>query len=160
MPEQFCCAVTQLVKQGDAVGLGPEAHLSSIGKGGILDLEQRLAVEGNAEARSVEVDTQAMPGVGRNPDISSVTASAADDVERASNAVDGLVENDIILKRIGPDHVVIVRVFRPPDNAGGAILRSRDGLELHLDEAVPDVGVVLQDQGIGGSAGLLEHLRF
>src|SRR5215218_6592549 len=100
-----------------------------------------------------------MPGARRNGYVGAVAAFAADNIERTADAIDSLVENDIVLKRVGPGHVVIVRVFRPPDNAGRAVLRPGDGLELDLDEAVPDADVVLQKQGVGGSAGLLDHIR-
>ena len=84
-----------------------------------------------------------MPGVSRNLDIGSVTSLAPDNVERASDAVDGLVENDVVLESVGSGSRSIVRVLCPPDDAGGAVLRSRDSLELDLDKAVLDAAVVL-----------------
>src|SRR5882757_344827 len=160
LPRLFRFAVGDLIEQRHAVGLGPKPDLAGIGEGGILDLEQLSAIEGHAEARAAEVDAQAVPGVGRNLDIGSVASLAADNVERTSDAVDGLVENDVVLEGIGPCHVVVVRVLRPPDDAGGAVLRSSHGLELDLDKAVLDAAVVLQQQRIGRPAGLLEHLGF
>jgi hypothetical protein len=62
-----------------------------------------------------------MPGVSRHHNLNPVTAFAANNVKRTANAVDGLVENKIILKGIGPDDVIIVCIFCPPDNAGGAV---------------------------------------
>src|SRR6266550_4340158 len=79
---------------------------------------------------------------------------------RTSDALGGLVENDIFLERVGPDYIIVVRVFRPPNNAGSTILGPGDGLELDLDEAVLKVGVVLQNQRIGRSAGLPQHSQF
>src|SRR5882757_2107102 len=137
-------SVGNLIEQHHAVGLSPQPDLAGIGEGGIFDLEQLVAVEGHAEARAAEVNAQALPRVGRNLDVGAVPSLAADNVERASDAVDGLVENDVVLKGIGPRHVVVVRVLCPPDDARGAILRSGDGLELDLDKAVFDAAVVLQ----------------
>src|SRR5450631_357736 len=156
----FRFSVSDLIKQRYTVGLGPQPNLAGIGESGILDLKQLFAVEGYAEARGFEVDAQAVPGVGRDRNANSIAPLPAYNVERASDTVDGLIENDIVFKRIGPGHIVIVRVFRPPDNAGGAVLGSRDGLEPYLHKAVPDAGVVLQEQRVGCPAGLLEYLRF
>src|SRR5450432_2893256 len=111
-----------------------------------------VAVVGHAEARRFEVNTQAVPGVSRNLSIDSVTSLAANDVERTADTVDGLVKHDIILQRVGPGHIVILRVFRSPDNAGCTILGAGNGLEFDLNEAILDAGVVLQKQRIGGSA--------
>src|SRR5882757_950925 len=119
-----------------------------------------MVVERRSEAVGFEIDTQAMPGVSRHRNLNPVTAFAANNVKRAADAVDGLVQNEIVLKGIGPDDVVIVLIFCPPDNAGGAVLGSVDGLELYLNEAVLDVGVVLQKQWVSSSARLLEHFQF
>src|SRR5262249_31749365 len=62
-------------------------------------------------------------------------------------------------ERIGTGHIVVVRISSPPDNSARAILGARNGLELYLDEAVLDVGVVLQQQGVSGSTGLFDYLR-
>jgi hypothetical protein len=103
-----------------------------------------FAVEERAEAGSFELNPQTVPGVGRHRNSNPVASLPANDVKRAAGAVDGFVKNEIVLKGVGPDDVIIVRIFCPPDNAGGAILRPSDGLELYLNEAVLNVGVVLQ----------------
>ena len=69
-------AVSYFVKQRNTVGLGPKAHFSSIGESGILDLEHLLAVERHAEARSFEVDTQAVPAYQRMQSTSAITIMA------------------------------------------------------------------------------------
>lgn len=53
----FGVAVGYLVKQRDAVGLGPQPHLAGIGERGILDFEQLFAFERHAEARASKVNT-------------------------------------------------------------------------------------------------------
>ena len=55
-----------------------------------------------------------------------------------------LVEHDVVLERIGTDRVVVVRISGSPDDSARAILGAGNGLELYLNEAVFDVGVVLQ----------------
>src|SRR5437899_12204460 len=99
-----------------------------------------------------------MPGTRRHGYVNAITSLAADNVERTAHAVDRLVENDIVLQRIGPGHVVIVGVFRPPDNSGGAVLRSGDSFELDLNKAVLDAGVVTQRQRGGCPTGRPEAL--
>src|SRR5882672_7256578 len=99
-----------------------------------------------------------MPGVGRHRNSNPVASLPANDVKRTADAVDGFVKNEIVLQRVGPDHVIIVRISCAPDDAACAVLGPGDGLELYLDEAILDVGVVLQQQRVGGSAGLLKHL--
>jgi hypothetical protein len=73
-----------------------------------------------------------MPGVGRHRNGNPVAALPADNVKRTADAVDGLVENEIVLKGVGPDNVVIIRISCPPDNTRCAVLGSGDGLELNL----------------------------
>src|SRR5882757_6887887 len=97
----FRFAIAYLVKQRDAVGLGPQADLACVGEGRILDLEQLFAVEGYLEAPTGKVDAQAVPNVGGDRNVNSVASLPADNVERTADAVHGLVENDIVLKRIG-----------------------------------------------------------
>jgi hypothetical protein len=43
-----------------------------------------------------------VPGVSGYRNGNSVTTFAADNVKLAADAADGLVENDIVLKRVGP----------------------------------------------------------
>src|SRR6185436_20285262 len=87
-----------------------------------------------------------------------VPALASDDVERAARAVDGLVENDVVLERIGPDDIVVVGIPGAPYQTAGAILRARDRLEFHLDEAILDVRSFFEGERIGGRTGLVEDL--
>ena len=101
-----------------------------------------------------------MPGVGWNRNVHPVAALPTDNVKLTANAVDGLVEDEIVFQRVGPEDVVIVRILRSPDNTGGAVLGSGDGLELCLDEAVLDAGVLLEEQRVGRAAGLLDHFGF
>src|SRR3979409_1202086 len=101
-----------------------------------------------------------MPAVSSAMNGTPIPALPADNVERTADTVDGLVKDDIVLKRIGAGHIIIVRIPCPPDDAGCAILGPGDGLELRLNETVLDVGIFLQKQRIGSSAGLLDHFRF
>src|SRR5262249_46602027 len=139
----FRSTVVDLVEQRHAIGLGPQSDLAGISEGRVLDLEHLLAVVEYPEAIAAEVDAEAMPLVGGDRSVNPVAALASDDVERAAGTVDGLVEDDVVFERVGADHVVIVGILRPPDHAGGAILRTGNGLELYFDEAVLDAGVIL-----------------
>src|SRR5262249_57302311 len=106
-----------------------------------------------------ELHAQRKPRIGRDRSRDPVASLPADDVKCAAYAFDGLVEHDIVLERIGTDDVVVVRIPGPPDDSARAILGAGNGLELYLNEAVLDVGVVLQQQGVSGSTGLFDHLR-
>src|ERR1043166_3284320 len=148
-----------LVEQRDAVGLGPQPDLSRIGKRRILDLEHLPAVEGCGEARAFEVDAQAVPDVGWYRDGHAVAALSTDDIQRAADAVDRLVEHEIVLQRIGASDVIVVGIPCAPDYAGGAILRAGQRLERHLDKAVFDADAVFQQQWEGGPARLPDDFR-
>src|SRR5499425_2043447 len=87
---------------------------------------------------------QGKPRIGRDRNRDSVASLPADDVKCAAHAFDGLVEHDVVLERIGTGHVIVGRISGPPDDPARAIFGTGNGLELYLNEAVFDVGVVLQ----------------
>jgi len=101
-----------------------------------------------------------MPLVGRDRNVDPVAALAADNVERAADAVDGLVEHDVVFERVGADDIIIVGISGAPDEARRTILGTGDGLELHLDEAVLDVGIVLEKQRVSRLPGLFNDPQF
>ena len=51
------CAVRNVSKCRDAVGFGPQTYQPFLKERGIVDLEQRLAIQGDLEACTGEVDT-------------------------------------------------------------------------------------------------------
>src|SRR5712692_9850852 len=101
-----------------------------------------------------------MPLVGWDGNVNPVATLAADNVERAARAADGLVEHDVVFERVGAHHVIIVGISGPPDEARRAILGTGNGLEFYLDEAVLDVAVVLEKQRVGSPTRLLDYLQF
>src|SRR5262249_11542861 len=117
------------------------------------------AIVEDAKAAAFELHAQRKPFIGWDRNRDPVAPLPADDVKCAAHAFDGFVEHDIVLERIGTGHVVVVRISGPPDDSARAILGARNGLELYLDEAILDVGVVLQQQGVSGSTGLFDYLR-
>ena len=106
----------------------------------------------HGEAAAFEVDPKAMPTVGWDRSANPVASPPPNNVKWTANAVDGLVKNDVVLEGVGADHVIIVRISGPPDEASRAILGTGNGLELYLDEAVLDVGVVLEKQRVSSPA--------
>jgi hypothetical protein len=114
MIELFRFAIGYLVKQSDTVGLRPESHLPGTGERRIFNLKQLFAVEGYVETRGFEVNAQAVPGISRDRNGNPITSLPADNVEGTEDSAYSLVENDIVLKRIGPGHIIIVRISRPP----------------------------------------------
>ena len=111
-----------------------------------------FAVVEHPEAAACEVDAEAKPPVGWDRNVHPVAPLPADNVKWTADAVDGLVEHDVVFERVGADHVIIVRISGPPDEASRAILGTGNGLELYLDEAVLDVGVVLEKQRVSSPA--------
>src|SRR5215471_9673941 len=158
-PNLFRYPVGDFVEQRHTIGLCPQSDLSPMRESRVFDLEQLSAVVEDAKAAAFELHAEGKPLIGRNRDRDSVASLPADDVKCAAHAFDGLVEHDVVLECIGTDHVVVVRISSPPDNSARAILGAGNGLELYLNEAVFDVGVVLQQQGVSGSTGLFDYLR-
>src|SRR6266849_1177811 len=101
-----------------------------------------------------------MPLVGWDRNVDPVATVAADNIERAASAVDGLVEHDVVFERVGAHHVIIVGISGSPDEACRAILGTGNGLEPYLDKAVLDAGVVLEKQRVGSPTRLLDDLQF
>src|SRR5262249_120569 len=158
-PNLFRYPVGDFVEQRHTIGLCPQSDLSRIRESRVFDLEQLKAVVEDAKAATFELHPESKPLIGRNRNRDPVASLPADDVKCAAHACDGLVEHDIVLKRIGTGHIVVVRISGPPDDSARAILGAGNGLELYLNEAVLDVGVVLQQQGVSGSTGLFDYLR-
>src|ERR1700704_1912756 len=137
-------AIGNLVKQHHAVGFRPEAYLSGVLEGRIFDLEQLGAVVGRPEAGAHEVDPQAVPPVGWHWNSNAVAPGTPNDVECATDAVHGLVKDDIVFKRVGADYVIIVRIACPPNDTGGAGRRPSDSLESDFKEAILDARIAFQ----------------
>ena len=74
--------------------------------------------------------------------------------------LDGIVDGDVVFKRVGARDIVIVGIFRPPDNAARLIFLAEDRLELHFDKTVFKVRVVLDANRIRGLTRLLQDVRF
>src|SRR5262249_3122462 len=106
-----------------------------------------LAVVEDAKAATFELHAEGKPLIGWDRNRDPVASLPADDVNSAAHAFDGLVQPDVVLERIGAGHIVVVGMSGPPDDSGRPILGACNGLELYLNEAVLDVGVVLQQQG-------------
>src|SRR5262249_345394 len=152
-PNLFRHPVGNFVEQRHTVGLCPQSDLSRSRESRVFDLEQLSAVVENAKAAAFELHAQGKPRIGRDRNRDSVASLPADGTKWGAHTFDGLVEHDVVLERIGPDYVVVVRISSPPDNSARAILGAGNGLELYLNEAVFDVGVVPQQQGVSGSTG-------
>src|SRR5499425_1751425 len=158
-PNLFRYPVGDFVEQRHTVGLCPQSDLSRSRESRVFDLEQLSAVVENAKAVAFELHAQGKPLIGWDRNRDSVASLPTDDVKWTAHALDGLVEHDVVLERIGTGHVVVVRISGPPDDSARAILGAGNGLELYLNEAVFNVSVVLQQQGVSGPTGLFDYLR-
>src|SRR5262245_16545456 len=143
-PELFRYPVGDFVEQRHTIGLGPQSDLSRIRESRVFDFEQLSAVVEDAKAAAFELHAPRKPLIGLDRSRDPVASLPADDVKCTAYAFDGLVEHDIVLERIGTDHVVVVRIPGPPDDSARPILGAGNGLELYLNGAIFDVGVVLQ----------------
>src|SRR5438132_11417150 len=153
-PNLVRCPVEDFVEQRHTVRLCPQSDLSRISESRVFDLEQLLAVVDDAKAATFELHAEGKPLIGWNRNRNPVASLPADDVKCAAHAFDVLIKHDVVLERIGTGHIVVVRISGPPDDSARAIFGAGNGLELDLNEAVLDVGVVLQQQGVSGSTGL------
>jgi hypothetical protein len=57
---------------------------------------------------------------GWDGDVDTVATRPADDIKRTADAVDALVDHGVVLKCVSADHVVIVCIFRSPEEASRA----------------------------------------
>src|SRR5438105_3622901 len=101
--------VGEPAEKGDAIGFGPKAHHASLREGRILDREQWLAVEDDVEPGAGELNAQGVPLVGGYGGLYAITAFLADEVERATHPIYGLVKHDVVFEGVGANDVVVVR---------------------------------------------------
>src|SRR5262249_27572086 len=138
-PTLFRRPVDDFVEEGHTIGLCPQSDLSRASESRVFDLEQLLAVVENAKAVAFELRAQGKPLIGRDRNRDSVASLPADDIKCAAHTFDGLVEHDVVLERIGTDHVVVVRISSLPDDSARAILGAGNGLKLYLNKPIFDV---------------------
>src|SRR5687768_8135540 len=122
---------------GEAVGLRPQPHPPRPREGAVSRAEELLAVERDPEAVALDPEPQLLPHPGRYLDV--------DTRELLPFAVYHLVETDVVLERVGPGDVVVVRLLEPDHQARRLVDLSRDGLEAHPDLNVSRLGA-LQDR--------------
>ena len=97
----------KIVEQGDAVRLRPNADFAGILERDVLRVEQVLAIEDDFECAATELDAQSVPF--------AVLHGEVRPLELRPLAFDEMVDSDIVLQRVCPADVVIVRVLRAPD---------------------------------------------
>src|SRR5437773_1299694 len=102
----------QVIERDDAVCLGPQSDLSA-GIGLVLCVDQRLAVVMADDVLSLGDHPQSVPFVGRHLDICPCELQPA--------AVHHPVKPEVVLKRIGPDHVITLGVAETKDHANALI---------------------------------------
>src|ERR1051326_1591367 len=144
-------AIDEIIKQRYAVGFGPNANLPRFFERVVVPFEPLLPIKSDNKMAALEIDSQCMPLLRGHFHFGSLLLCAL--------AFDGVVNCDVIFKRIGASDVVIVRILAPPENAPSLVLLARDRLELHLDKTIFNAGIVLDAHGIGGFPGLFQHIR-
>src|SRR5207249_2002320 len=116
------------VKRTDAVGLGPHANCAGACYMLVLEIDVRFSVKRYRDSSAAKVHAQHVPYVACN--------GCGNILDRVSSATRGVVERDIVLKRVGARNVVVITIFPSPDESACLILLTRDRLELHLDHPV------------------------
>ena len=71
-----------------------------------------------------------------------------------------MVDRNVVFQRIGTSDIVIVRIFRPPDDSAGLVFLARYRFELHFYETILEIRVIFDAHGIGGFARLLQDVGF
>src|SRR5262249_60153374 len=97
--------------------------------GRVFGLEPLSAVVEDAKAAAFELYAQRKPLIGWDRNRDPVASLPADDVKCAAHALDGLVEHDVVLERIGTGHVVVVRISGRPADPAPALFGTAEGLE-------------------------------
>src|SRR3954469_31785 len=77
----FDPTICQIIEQGHAICLGPQADHAGVRKGGVFHLEQLLSVIAHLEPTSCEVAAQQVPLPGRYRRADAIAASATHDLK-------------------------------------------------------------------------------
>jgi len=141
-----------MIERGHAVGFGPDADFASILKCVVIPFDRLLSVKRDCEMISIEIDTNRVPLTGCDVHVSSLLLCAF--------AFDGVVNRHVVFEGIGASNVIVVRVLQSPDDAARLIFLAGNRLELHLDETVFNVGIVLKTNRERRLTRLFQHIRF
>src|SRR5262249_19359822 len=87
--------------------LGPHADLAWVGEGGVVRLDDLLAVEAHLEVVALGIHAERMPDAGRDL---AVPAGELD-----SAAFDDVIQAHVVLERVGPRDVVVVGISKAED---------------------------------------------
>src|SRR5438552_4136715 len=91
-----------------------------------------------------------MPDVSRNRRVDVLDGDAA--------TVCRVVKRDVVFKRVGARHVVIVAVLPAPHHPARLVLSAAQRLEFHLDEAVREGNVLFDAPWKRAPSSLLQHV--
>src|SRR6267378_4951777 len=91
-----------------------------------------------------------MPDVSRNRRVDVLDGDAA--------AVCRVVKRDVVFKRVGARHVIIVAVLPAPHHPARLVLSAAQRLEFHLDEAVRERGVLFDAPWKRPAPSLLQNV--
>ena len=144
-------AIGKVIKQRDAVGLGPDSNLSGVFKRLVIPFQRFLAIKRYREVSGLKIDSKRMPLVRSNLYPRPLSLGAA--------PVNRIVDGDVVFQGIGAGDIVIVRIPGTPDQAARLIFLSGNGLEFDFDEAILQVRVFFDSHGICRLTRLLEHVR-
>src|SRR6266496_3579250 len=115
------CRDFQIVEVGDRISLGPKAHLAGTFEGVVtrLDFLEAVVIARNLVSRSLHA--QFVPFSRRDLKIGSRELAAA--------AVDDVIEPVILLRSVGANDVVVVRILQTEDQSSCPVNASRHCLE-------------------------------
>ena len=105
------------VEVGHAVGLGPKSHSASSRDGFVGRPIKLLAVKRDGKAFAFGLETERVPFIARNFEISACDLYAS--------PIGDTLESNVVFKGVGAHHVIVVRInkshrdaTRPIDTAG------------------------------------------
>src|SRR5262249_38994880 len=126
----------QVVELDDRVGLGPAPELARVGEGLVVSVDDLLAVEEDLKVIALCVDRELVPLAGRD--------LAVPPGKLPPVSLDHVIEPDVVLESICSDHVVVVVVLQPEDQAAALVFLPGDRFALHRELEVlhlwPGVG--------------------
>src|SRR6266436_1350002 len=118
----FSCR-SEVVELDDRVRFRPHAEFASIGEGRVVRVDDLLAVIEDLDVIADHLHGQVVPDAGLDLPVPSVESDAL--------AFHDVVQVDVVLERVRPRDVVVVRVLEPPDDPAPLVAFPSDRLALH-----------------------------
>src|SRR6266853_791533 len=142
-----CCYEGKIVEIDGAIRLRPQAHFARLRERLVIHIEDLLAVDVNAEKRTLECDPQGTPNPGRNSVGDSISVGRfADGRQRNPLAFLDLVKHAVVFQRVAPGDVIRIRILVAPYYAGALVNLPGNRLEGDAHFSILQVGIVIDQE--------------